>query len=376
VTAGDANVELKAHCFDVGRAVGVVQAHGGHLICDHQETDTFFVTATGRLKYSESADRPSRLVAYHRTDSQEARRSDYEIADVRNDGSKIIRDTLAGALGTDIVVDKHRRTFAGDNWLINIDSFLGHDFIEIEVPITGAEADAQAMMAQLTSALGVTKLHILPQSYAQLAHSIPRANSERLLLGSRLHDLVLIDGPSGVGKSTLVHALRQQLPPDYRFLKRYTCRQERSGDEATDEYNYIPAETFQAMVHHGDFLESKDFLFGMSYGISWNQVKDALQDQHVDSAYGLMNLGNIRHIKEFTPEVKCVLITAPIDELRGRLEARGTHTPDALAERLDNAKMASDSQDLYDHVINNADGLFDASLAQLTALIQATSKSA
>ena len=229
-------------------------------------------------------------------------------------------------------------------------------------------------MARLTDALGICKLDILPQSYAQLVRSISRANDERSLLGPRLGDLVLIDGPSGVGKSTLVHELRQRLPASYRFLKRYTSRPKRPGDEAADEYNYVTPETFQAMVRAGDFLEYKDFLFDMSYGISWEQVKENLQDQRVDGAYGLMNLGNVRHVKEFTPEVRCVLITAPIDQLRARLQARGTHTADALAERLDNARMANESQDLYDQVICNADGLFESSLDQLSTMIQATSQ--
>jgi guanylate kinase len=83
-----------------------------------------------------------------------------------------------------------------------------------------------------------------------------------------------------------------------------------------------------------------------------------------------MNLGNIRHVKEFTPEVRRVLVSAPIDQLRARLAARGTHTAEALDERLDNARMANESEDLYDTVIWNEDGAFEASLSRLVSTLQ------
>jgi len=290
-------------------------------------------------------------------------------------GAVLTQEVDERELDGDVVVSMHRKTYAAPDWCVNIDRMLGHLFMEIEVFQEDFERAAETMNL-LTKEFGVRKTDIFPRSYAYLTRAIERANAMRSLLDGRLADLVLIDGPSGAGKSTLVHGLRQNLPDEYRFLRRYTSRPERPGDADTNEYIHISVAEFQQMAHEGAFIESKDFLFDMSYGISWQQAVEALQDPGVKAAYGLMNLGNIRYVKEFAPEIRRVLITAPLDDLRQRLIGRGTHTQEALDERLENARMANEAEDLYDVVIWNSDGCFESSLEQLINAVKGSRSNA
>jgi guanylate kinase len=367
---GQANLELKVHCSDPDRVIATVRREGARLARDHDERDTYFKTPSLRLKYREGSAHNSSLIAYDRADEQNARVSRYEIANLEDDADKLILTALTASPGVDVVVEKHRTTFTAPDWLVNVDRLLGHVFVEIEVFASPDAAGAADTMARLSGALGIRKVDIIPQSYSQVVRQVERADRERLLLGDRLGDLFLIDGPSGAGKSSLVHALRRTLPDECRFLRRVTSRARRPGDEAVDEYDHVTPPQFQQMVRDGDFIESKDFLFDMSYGIAWSQVRSALNDPGTRVAFGVMNLGNIRHVKEFTPEVRRVLVSAPIDQLRARLAARGTHTAEALDERLDNARMANESEDLYDTVIWNEDGAFEASLSRLVSTLQ------
>ena len=197
------------------------------------------------------------------------------------------------------------------------------------------------------------------------------ADSWRRRLGSDLRRLVLIDGPSGAGKSRLV---AETIP---RFegasaVRRTTSRPRRDTDSA-DEYEFVSVEDFEEAERHGEFLESKEFLFDMRYGLRWSEVERTLAEARV--ALGVMNLGNVAHVAAVAPDVVRVLVTASLDDLRRRIEARGTHTQEAIDERLDNARKLASSGHLYDHVLVNDDGDFDRTRDALEAILRETAGS-
>lgn len=366
------NIEFKAHCDDLRRAELLIGSLGGVLVRDHQESDTYFPTRTARLKLRRSDSRAPRLIAYERSDHQVERASNFEIADFSGGSAELTQKVLTDELGVGEEVVKHRKTYEGPGWLINLDTFRGHNFVELEVDAQLATVSASLDAAKsIREALGIRKIDILPQSYEQLNRILSEAESRRASLGERLRDLVLIDGPSGAGKSTLIGRLRKDLPArEFAFIRRCTSRSRREGDEITDEYEHMTNDEFQAQASNGAFVEYKDFLFGMSYGVRWDDVERSLKPNSVRRAYALVNLGNARHIREFVPEARLVLITAPIPDLKSRIEARGVHDPEALEERLMNAEMASERLDLYDHVVWNRNGAGEAAYEDLLRAIE------
>ena len=197
------------------------------------------------------------------------------------------------------------------------------------------------------------------------------ADSWRRRLGPDLRRLVLIDGPSGAGKSRLVAETIPRVE-GAAAVRRTTSRPRRDTDTA-DEYEFVSVEDFEEAERDGEFLESREFLFDMRYGLRWSEVERALAESRV--ALGVMNLGNVAHVAEVAPEVVRVLVTASLDDLRRRIEARGTHTQEAIDERLDNARKLASSGHLYDHVLVNDDGDFDRTRDALEAILRETAGS-
>jgi guanylate kinase len=176
--------------------------------------------------------------------------------------------------------------------------------------------------------------------------------------------LVLVDGPSASGKTTLAHALVREA--GLRYVRRHTTRRRRS-DSDDDEYVFVPAGEFDGMAAAGAFLEYRHFEFGMSYGLAWEV---ALPPVLVgESALGVMNLGGVRWVKRLLPEAVTLLITAPREELARRLLQRGVNTPEQIEERLGNAEKVDAYRPYYDHVVVNAEGRLDDALAEARAAV-------
>ena len=194
------------------------------------------------------------------------------------------------------------------------------------------------------------------------------ADRWRTRLGPSLRRLVLIDGPSGAGKSRLVAETIPRVE-GASAVRRTTSRPRRDTD-TPDEYEFVSVEDFEEAERNGEFLESKEFLFDMRYGLRWSEVERTLDEAAV--ALGVMNLGNVEQLARVAPEVVRVLVTASLDDLRRRIEARGTHTQEAIDERLDNARKLASSGHLYDHVLVNDDGDFEKTRDALEAILRET----
>lgn len=164
--------------------------------------------------------------------------------------------------------------------------------------------------------------------------------------------LFLLDGPSATGKTTLVQALLQQFPGRLEFCRRLTTRHPRPGelDNPFRDYDFVEAEEFRRRFQAGELALSRDFEFGMSYGLPRQSVDQALQR---GSALALVDLGTAPQARQLWPDCVCILLIAPLDELERRLHARGGHTPDQIAERLGNAAGVLSRAADYDYVVVN-----------------------
>jgi guanylate kinase len=161
--------------------------------------------------------------------------------------------------------------------------------------------------------------------------------------------VLVVTGPSGVGKGTLIRRLLE-LRPDYRLSVSATTRAPRQGEEEGRDYHFLTEQEFERRLAAGDFLEHA--LYAGNY---YGTLK-----QEVDRAPGNLVLEieveGARQVKQRLPEATQVFIAPPSDEtLRQRLEGRKTDTPEAIERRLARAKEELAARAEFKRVIVNDD---------------------
>jgi guanylate kinase len=178
--------------------------------------------------------------------------------------------------------------------------------------------------------------------------------------------LFLLDGASCSGKSTLVDRLTAGAGA-VDLVPRYSTRERRQDDQRRREYIFVSQESFRARAQAGAFIEYRDFLFGMSYGLPWAEAFAPLLDGR--PALGVINLGNVQHVKTLLPEAVTILVDASLDTIRHRLVARGVNTTEQIDERLANAARVQEFRGFYDYVVRNEEGGLDEAEGFLRGLI-------
>jgi guanylate kinase len=178
--------------------------------------------------------------------------------------------------------------------------------------------------------------------------------------------LFVISGPSGVGKGTLI-ARARELVPDLELAISATTRPMRPAEHQGCEYHFLSAEEFQRLVGEGAFLEHVEFA-GHRYGTLRSEVERRLADG--SSVMLEIDVPGAREIERQMPDAVLVFIAPPdVGDLEQRLTARGTNSPEDIANRLRIARAELDARDDFSHVIVNDD--VDRAAAQLTELIRA-----
>jgi guanylate kinase len=182
--------------------------------------------------------------------------------------------------------------------------------------------------------------------------------------------LFLLDGASCSGKSTLVDRLTAD--PDFlELVPRYCTRERRIDDERRREYVFVSRDDFRGRASAGGFIEYRDFQFGMSYGLPWAEALAAPLAGR--AALGVINLGNVEHVKALLPEAVTILVDASLETIRRRLIARGVNTEEQIAERLGNAARVQEFRKFYDYVVTNEEGGLTEAEAFLRNLISSRS---
>jgi guanylate kinase len=184
--------------------------------------------------------------------------------------------------------------------------------------------------------------------------------------------LFLLDGASCSGKSTLVDRLTAD-PEFLDLVPRYSTRERRTDDQRRREYIFVSHEDFRARAAAGGFIEYHDFQFGMSYGLPWAEAFAPLLEGR--AALGVINLGNVEHVKALVPEAVTILVDASLDTIRRRLIARGVNNQEQIDERLGNAARVQGFRKFYDYVVTNEDGILHEAEAFLRQLIESRSSS-
>jgi guanylate kinase len=166
--------------------------------------------------------------------------------------------------------------------------------------------------------------------------------------------LVVLAGPSGVGKSSVVHELRK-LYPDLWFSVSATTREQRPGERDGVDYRFVTAGEFDRMIERDDLLEWAEIHRGIHRsGTPRAPIEERLAAG--EPALVEVDLQGARNLREAMPEAFLVFLSPPSWEaLVERLVGRGTEEPDVVARRLQTAKEELAAQEEFDAVVVNTD---------------------
>ena len=178
--------------------------------------------------------------------------------------------------------------------------------------------------------------------------------------------LVVLAGPSAVGKSTVVRALRERVP-GLLFSVSATTRDPRPGEVDGVDYHFVDRAEFQRMIDDGALLEWADIHGGIQRsGTPEGPIRAALGQGR--PVLVEVDLAGVRQIRPKAPDARLVFLAPPSWEtLVSRLTGRGTEDDAVVARRLETARAELAAQDEFDHVVVNDD--VDRAVEELVSLL-------
>ena len=162
--------------------------------------------------------------------------------------------------------------------------------------------------------------------------------------------LIVLSGPSGVGKSTVIAELLSERKDIY-FSVSFTTRQPRPGEVDGVNYNFVTRPEFERMIRDNELLEYAEYV-GNYYGTSLKVIRDRLdrgQDVLLD-----IEVQGAATVKAKCPEAVLIFILPPsLEELAHRLQARSTDPEDVIVKRLKRAREECSEIGRYDYLVVN-----------------------
>ena len=177
--------------------------------------------------------------------------------------------------------------------------------------------------------------------------------------------LVVLAGPTAVGKGTVAAYIREHYPEVWLSVSA-TTRPPRPGEVDGVHYYFMTDDEFAEMAANGGFLEHAIVHGRASYGTPKAPVEQAIADGRLPLLE--IDLQGARQVKQNAPDAFFVFLAPPSwDELVRRLVGRGTETPEERERRLETAKVELAAQSEFDHVIVNSE--VDRAVDELVSLL-------
>ena len=182
--------------------------------------------------------------------------------------------------------------------------------------------------------------------------------------------LVIVSGPSGVGKDTVIEALRARPGNhEYHYVVTATTRPARAYEVDGVHYRFLEPGTFARLRAAGEFLEANE-VHGHWYGTPRDDVRQALvADRDVILK---IDVQGAAAVKQAVPDALLVFLVPPsLEDLFTRLRARATESADELDVRQRNAALELARADDYDHVVVNETGRIARTAERIEAIVDA-----
>lgn len=180
--------------------------------------------------------------------------------------------------------------------------------------------------------------------------------------------LIVVSGPSGVGKDAALKRMREMNYPFY-FLVTNTTRPRRTEEVEGVDYHFVSKEQFAEMESRGEFLEHA-VVYGHDYGNSRREVREAL-GRGLDVIMRI-DVQGAATLKKLVPDAVFVFLLPPsLESLERRLRRRRTEPEEYLQIRLHAARLEINEVEKFDYAIVNEDDALDDTAKQIQAIIQA-----
>jgi len=162
--------------------------------------------------------------------------------------------------------------------------------------------------------------------------------------------LLVVSGPSGTGKSSIVNELLEQL--GIEFSVSATTRLPRPGERHGVHYNFVSRRDFESMIEDDELLEWAEYN-NRFYGTPAAPVEEALADGR-DILLDI-EIQGVRQVREKKPDAITYFIAPPsLEELERRLRRRGDTSEEDIEDRLEIARsQMEEAEDLFDHILVN-----------------------
>ena len=179
--------------------------------------------------------------------------------------------------------------------------------------------------------------------------------------------LLILSGPSGVGKDAVLSRMRDLGEP-YHFTVTATTRIQREGETDGKDYIFVNQAEFKVQMEQDGFLEWAE-VYGNYYGVPRDQVKTALQ--RGKDVIVKIDVQGAKTIKRLTPNALYIFLAPPdMDQLEKRLTERMTESSDSLKIRLETAAKEMKSASWFDHIVINHENQLDLAVAEIQNVVK------
>lgn len=181
--------------------------------------------------------------------------------------------------------------------------------------------------------------------------------------------LIIISGPSGVGKDTIARLLIERKPEQFYFVVTATTRPPRAGEEHGVDYFFVSNDEFAQMIETNELLEYA-VVYNDYKGVPKQQIRDALNSGK--DVIMRVDVQGVNTIRKLIPNAITVFLTTPSeDDLVQRLRERKSETSEGLNLRIAMARQEMKQLKNFDYCIMNAESLQEDAVDKIMSVIRA-----